>query len=206
MIKKSISTKTSLNWTDELTQYFPNKQCIENAIHLSSKNNESMCILHNVLYSYASFEDHLIGEWIKTQLLGFCFLEEPDKLNNHVSLIVMFSNITTTININNVYTKFINSNYNLTDIKNHTFFKELNNILFNHNVDNIGYFTWYVTKIWNTDNRYANLKIKLNVPFTPDNLEDFKDSIKLIKSNNDMIYLCDINESLFRDLFHYHYK
>lgn len=205
VIKKPIATKTlqpqnQLNWVEELTQYFPKKLCVENAIHLSSKSNELMCILHNVLYSYNSLEDYLIGEWIKTQLLGFSFLKEQ----KGVVLIVIHSNIVTDIYGDfNIYNKLINSNYDISNIKKHPFLRVLHEILFNRNVDNIGSFTWFLTKIWNTDRKYTNFKITLNVPLTPNNLENFKDYMTLDKSNNDMLYVCNIHESLFRDLFHY---
>jgi hypothetical protein len=192
-----------LNLTDELIKHFPNQRCAKNAIHLSSEDNELMCILHSALYTYNSLEDYLVQKWIKTQLIGFCFLKQnPD---NHFILIVMHSNINPNISKDFNIHKLINSNYNIhNNIKNHYFIKHMEEILYNHNVQNIADFTHYLTKIWNTNDKYTDLKISLNVPFSPNSLKDFKDYIRLDKSNNDMVFISKIHKQTFQDLFHYY--
>ena len=203
VIKKSKlqQSQHELNWANELAIYFPNKLHIKNAIHLSSKRNELMCILHDVLYNFNSLEDYFLGEWIKTQLIGLRFLI----LNGHVVFLVIYSNVDTNICSFNTCKKIINSNYDIANIKSHPFWKSVHEILFDYNVENIGYFVWYLTKVWNTDDKFTTFKIPLNVTaFTPDLLKDFKDSINLQKTNHDTIHLCNTYESLFRDAFRYH--
>lgn len=198
---KKPNLQNELKLVNELAIYFPNKLHVKNAIHLSSKSNELMCILHNALYNYNSLEDYFLGEWIKKQLIGLRF----HILNSHLVFLIMYSNVDTNIYSFNICKKFINSNYDITNINNHPFWKSIHEILFDYNVENIGYFVWYLTKIWNTDVEYATLRITLNVSsFTPDNLKDFKDSLRLQATNNDNIYICNTFESLFRDAFRYY--